>query len=296
MTFILLISLALNAQSRPLTQLPDGNGSQAASPTHADVVYAVVDGEKLRLDVYEPRKHSLPAPGIILIHGGSFIEGDRSVMDDDAAELAHAGFVAFSIDYRLLQPHHRPVRNPWPVQLQDCQSAVRWIRQHAAQYRVDPNRIGAYGYSAGGPLAALLGLTDSADAANPSISSRVQAVVDLSGISDFTSDHDPDGDALFAALFGGTEAQVPSVWRDASPVYQVKMGQVKLGAPPFLIVHGTRDQMVSIHQSEELVEALRKAGATVTFLKVDDDHSLQSMFVRQRILTQAAEFFRSVLG
>jgi len=173
---------------------------------------------------------------------------------------------------------------------------VRWIRQHAAQYRVDPNRIGAYGYSAGGPLAALLGLTDSADAANPSISSRVQAVVDLSGISDFTSDHDPDGDALFAALFGGTEAQVPSVWRDASPVYQVKMGQVKLGAPPFLIVHGTRDQMVSIHQSEELVEALRKAGATVTFLKVDDDHSLQSMFVRQRILTQAAEFFRSVLG
>jgi acetyl esterase/lipase len=287
---ILWASLAINAQRGQVTQLPQGNGPQTPSPTHADVVYAIAEGQKLRLDVYEPRKHSVPAPGIVLIHGGSFIEADRSVMDDDAAELAHAGFVAFSIDYRLLQPHHRPVRNPWPAQLQDCQSALRWIREHAAEYRVDPDRIGAYGHSAGGALAALLGLTDSAASADPSISSRVQAVVDLSGVSDFTSDFDPDGDALFAALFGGTEAQVPAVWRDASPVYQVRPGD-----PPFLIVHGTRDQDVAIHQSLELVEALKKAGATVTFLKVDDDHSLQNIFVRQRILTQAAEFFTNAL-
>jgi acetyl esterase/lipase len=282
---ILLASLALNAQ-RGMTPPPESNRAHPPSPTHGDIVYAVVDGQKLRLDVYEPRKHSVPAPGIVLIHGGSFIEADRSVMDDDAAELAHAGFVAFSIDYRLLEPHHRPVRNPWPAQLQDCQSAVRWIRQHAAQYHVDPDRIGAYGHSAGGALAALLGLTDAADSAAPSISSRVQAVVDLSGVSDFTSDFDADGDALFASLFGGAVVQVPAVWRDASPVFQVKPGD-----PPFLIVHGTRDQDVSIHQSQELVDALRKAGATVTFLKVDDDHSLQNVFVRQRILTQAAEFF-----
>ncbi len=290
MAFLLLAPLALSGQSGRLTQFPEGNGPQTPSPTHADVVYAVADGQKLRLDVYEPRKHSGPIPGIVLIHGGSFIEADRSVMDEDAAELAHAGFVAFSIDYRLLQPHHRPVRNPWPAQLQDCQTAVRWIRQHAAQYHVDPDRIGAYGHSAGGALAALLGLTDSTDSAAPSVSSRVQAVVDLSGVSDFTSDFDSDGDALFAALFGGTEAQVPAVWRDASPIYQVKPGD-----PPFLIVHGTRDQDVAIHQSQELVEALRKAGATVTFLKVDDDHSLRNVFVRQRILTQATEFFSGAL-
>lgn len=287
---IVVASLSLPQQRVPLTPLPQGNRPQTPSPTHADVVYAIADGQKLRLDVYEPRKHSVPAPGIVLIHGGSFIEGDRSVLDDDAAELAHAGYVAFSIDYRLLEPHHRPVRNPWPAQLQDCQSAVRWVRQHAGQYRVDPERIGAYGHSAGGTLAALLGLTDSVDSAAPSISSRVQAVVDLSGVSDFTSDHDPDGDALFASLFGGTEAQLPAVWRDASPVFEVKSGD-----PPFLIVHGTRDQLVSIHQSEELVEALRKAGATVTFLKVDDDHSLQSIGVRERILTQSEEFFKTAL-
>ena len=287
---IVLAALALNAQRGLVTQLPPGNGPQTPSPTHASVVYATTDGQKLRLDVYEPRKHNVPAPGIVLIHGGGFIEGDRSGMDDDAAELAHAGFVAFSIDYRLLQPHHRPVRNQWPAQLQDCQSAVRWIREHAAEYHVDPSKIGAYGHSAGGALAALLGLTDSTGPAESSSLSRAQAVVDLSGISDFTSDHDPEGDALFTALFGGTEAQVPAVWRDASPVYQVKPGD-----PPFLIVHGTRDQLVSIHQSEELEDALKKAGVTVKFLKVDDDHSLQNAVVRERILTQAAEFFRSAL-
>jgi acetyl esterase/lipase len=287
---ILFASLTLIAQSGMRPAPPEDNRAQTPSATHADVVYAVADGQKLRLDVYEPRKHSAPAPGIVLIHGGSFVEADRSVLDDDAAALAHAGFVAFSIDYRLLDRHHRPVRNPWPAQLQDCQSAVRWIRRHATQYHVDANKIGAYGHSAGGALAALLGVTDSADSADPSISSRVQAVVDLSGVSDFTSDHDAGGDALFASLFGGSEAQVPAIWRDASPVYQVKQGD-----PPFLIVHGTRDRDVSIHQSQELADALTKAGATVTFVKVDDDHSLQNVFVRQRILTQAAEFFSNAL-
>lgn len=139
-------------------------------------------------------------------------------------------------------------------------------------------------------MAALLGLTNATDFAAPSISSRVQAVVDLSGVSDFTSDHDPDGDTLFASLFGGTEAQVPAVWRDASPVFHVEPGD-----PPFLVVHGTRDQDVAIHQSLELVEALRKAGVVVTFLKVDDDHFLRNDAVRQRILDQTVEFFSNAL-
>ena len=290
MAFILFVSLSLHAQSRPSTQLPEDNGPQTPSPTHADVVYAVAGGQKLRLDAYEPRKHNSPAPGIILIHGGGFTDFDRSLMDGDASELAQAGFVAFSIDYRLLKPRHHPVRNPWPAQLEDCQSAVRWVRQHAVEYRVNPDEIGAYGHSSGGQLAALLALTDSTDSAAPSVSSRVQAVVDLSGVSDFTSDHDPDGDALFAALFGGTEAQAPAVWRDASPVFHVKPGN-----PPFLIVHGTRDRDVPIHQSLELVEVLRKAGATVTFLQVDDDHFLRNDAVRQRILAQAVEFFTNAL-
>jgi acetyl esterase/lipase len=291
MAALLLMTVALAAQrGGPPALVPQGDRRQTPSPTHDGIVYAIADGQKLRLDVYEPRKHPSPAPGIILIHGGGFTDFDRSIMDDDASELAHAGFVAFSIDYRLLKRNRHGARNVWPAQLQDCQSAVRWIRQHAAQYGVDSDRIGAYGHSSGGQLAALLGLTDSTDSSAPPVSSRVQAVVDLSGVTDFTSDHDPDGDALFASLFGGTEAQVPAAWRDASPVFQVHPGD-----PPFLVVHGTRDHDVPIHQSQELVEALRKAGVNVTFLQVDDDHFLRNEAVRQHILAQAAEFFSNIL-
>jgi len=289
-TVLLLAPLALNGQrggmSRPL---PQGNERETPLPTHANVVYSVADGQKLRLDVYEPRKHTTPAPAVVLIHGGGFTGFDRSVMDSDASKLAQAGFVSFSIDYRLLKPRH-PVRNAWPAQLLDCQSAVRWIRQHATEYHVDPDRLGAYGHSSGGLLAALLGLTDAGDPAAPSISSRVRAVVDMSGVSDFTSDRDPDGDALFATLLGGTEGQLPEVWRDASAVFHVGPGD-----PPFLIVHGTRDQDVAIHQSLELVEALRKAGATVTFLRVNDDHFLRNDAVRRRIIAEAVDFFSSAL-
>lgn len=291
MAAFFLITVALAAQrGGPSALAPQEDRQQMPSPTHEGVVYAIADGQKLRVDVYEPRKRTSPAPGVILIHGGGFTDFDRSLMDEDASELAHAGFVAFSIDYRLLKPHRPAARNVWPAQLEDCQSAVRWIRQHAARYGVDPDRIGAYGHSSGGQLAALLGLTDSSDSSAPLISSKVQAVVDLSGVSDFTSDHDPDGDALFASLLGGTEAQVPAAWRDASPVFQVHPGD-----PPFLVVHGIRDHDVPIHQSQELVEALRKAGVNVTFLQVDDDHFLRNEAVRQRILAQAVEFFSNTL-
>lgn len=291
MAAFLLATVTLAAQrGGPPTLAPQGDRPPTPSPTHEGVVYAMADGQKLRLDVYEPRKRTSLAAGVVLIHGGGFTDFDRSFMDEDASELAHAGFVAFSIDYRLLKAHRLGARNVWPAQLQDCQSAVRWIRQHGAQYGVDPDRIGAYGHSSGGQLAALLGLTDSTDSSAPLISSKVQAVVDLSGVSDFTSDHDPDGDALFASLLGGTEAQVPAAWRDASPVFQVHPG-----APPFLVVHGTRDRDVPIHQSLELVEALRKAGVNVTFLQVDDDHFLRNEAVREHILAQAAEFFSNIL-
>lgn len=99
----LLIALTLDAQrgGAPMP-LPQGDEAQIPSPTHADLVYAIADGQKLRLDVYEPRKHTSPTPGIVLIHGGGFTNFDRSLMDGDASKLAHAGFVAFSIDYRLL--------------------------------------------------------------------------------------------------------------------------------------------------------------------------------------------------
>ncbi len=261
------------------------------APTQADVVYGVADGQELRLDVYEPGKHKSPVPGIILIHGGGWTDFDKSIMDGTAAVMARAGFVAFSIDYRLLKYRERPPRNTWPAQLEDCQLAVRWVRQHAERYQVDPGKIGAFGHSAGGQLAALLGMTDARDTADPTVSSRVQAVVDVSGVSDLTADHDPDGDALFSALLGGTETQKPAVWREASPVFHVQADD-----PPFLLVHGTRDQDVPLHQSKELADALKKAGVEVTLVTVNDTHFFQTDEGKRRMLDETVKFFARTIS
>lgn len=261
-------------------------GAQGPIVTQANVLYEIANGQKLYLDIYQPKERSKPAPAIILIHGGGWTDFDKSIMSGIAATLAMAGFVAFSIDYRLLNFRDHPAKNQWPAQLEDCQSALRWVRQHAGEYGVDPSRIGAFGHSAGGQLAALLGMIDSRDPSNAQISTRVQAVVDVSGVSDFTTDHDPDGDALFTMLFGGTQAQKPDVWRAASPVFHVQSDD-----PPFLLIHGTRDQEVPLHQSEELLRALKKAGVRARLVTVNDGHFFQTDEAKHRLAEESIAFF-----
>jgi acetyl esterase/lipase len=264
---------------------PDASGP---SPDHSNVVYGEVDGQKLKLDIYMPKKRDQPQPAIVLIHGGSYTGYDKSTMAGMAAVLARAGFVAFAIDYRLLRPKQK--KNLWPAQLEDCQRAVRWIRQHAAQYNLDTANIGAWGHSSGGQLAAMLGMTDARDPADPGISSRVQAVVDVDGISNFTIDHDPDGDALWAIFFGGTEAEKPDVWRMASPVYNVNADD-----PPFLVVHGTRDESVPLHQAQQLVDALKNAGVDAKLLTFDDVHTFESQDNRRALAIASVNFFAAHL-
>src|SRR5579875_1001408 len=168
-----------------------------APKVEQNVQYGAPDHTELVLNVYEPSDTSSPHPAVILIHGGSWTSGDKSSMAGMAGFLAREGFVAFAVDYRLFDGKH----NAWPVQLDDVQRAVRWIRANAAKYNVQPDHVGAFGHSAGAQLAALLGMEethDNSDRALAGFSSKVQAVVDVSGPSDFNRDHDADGDAFFA--------------------------------------------------------------------------------------------------
>ena len=152
-----------------------------------DVVYGVVAGEPLLLDVYRSLPRGEPRPAVVLIHGGGMWTGSRAHMEHPAQQLARAGYVAFSVDYRLVDA--AAGRHRWPAQLDDVQRAVRWVRAHAADYGVDPMRVGAYGWSAGGQLAALLGTRDTRDATAPlaSYPSRVACVVDLAGDVDLAA-------------------------------------------------------------------------------------------------------------
>lgn len=255
-----------------------------------NVPYASVNGSELRVDIYEPfGDRSETHPAVVLIHGGGWTSFDKSTMSGMGQFLARFGFVAFSVDYRLFQDNG----NRWPAQLDDVQLAVRWVRANAAKYGVNPERIGAFGHSAGAQLAALLGMEetrDNSDAALANYSSRVQAVVDVSGPTDFTTDHDPDGDAFLSDFLGGDYSKNPEIWRDASPVFHVAKGDA-----PFLIVHGTRDENVPISQAQELLEKLQSAGVPASLIKVNDGHTFESPEVRRQLAMETLAFFRRYL-
>ncbi len=288
--FLLGCAFSLVAQTSPQLPAPPAAPANAQSADQVsvqkDIEYGVQGGEKLLLDIYQPAERaSQPRPAVVLIHGGSWTGYDKSTMVGMGNFLARSGFVAASVDYRLL--HGSTDR--WPAQLDDIQRSVRWLRANAAKYNIDADRIGAFGHSSGAQLAALLGMEDTRDNSDPALakySSRVQAVVNVSGPSDFLSNHDPDGDALLTSLFGGDFTRLPDVWRDASPVSHVDKSNA-----PFLIVHGTHDDMVAIAQAQELYDKLHTAGVPVTFVKIDDGHTFQTAEARHRLAFESLEFF-----
>jgi acetyl esterase/lipase len=227
------------------------------------VVYGVVAGEPLLLDVYRSLRGMEPRPAVVLIHGGGMWTGSRADMEQPAQQLARAGYVAFSVDYRLVNA--AAGRHRWPAQLDDVQRAVRWVRANAADYGIDAMRVGAYGWSVGGQLAALLGTRDTRDASAPlaSYPSRVACVVDLAGDVDLTAYTQPPALYEVVALLGGTPQEVPERYRDASP-----LSWIDGRTAPFLVVHGTQDDVVPIEQSRRLVAVLRAAGVDVQFVEL----------------------------
>jgi dipeptidyl aminopeptidase/acylaminoacyl peptidase len=144
---------------------------------------------------------------------------------------------------------------------------VRYVRANAAQYGVDPERVGAYGWSAGGQLAALLGTRDTRDARSPlaAYPSRVACVVDLAGDVDLAAYTSPPALDEVVALLGGTPAQVPERYRDSSP-----LSWIDARTAPFLVVHGAPDDVVPVAQSRRLVSALRAAGVEVAYAELPD--------------------------
>jgi acetyl esterase/lipase len=266
------------------------HSAPASGAVEEDVVYATVNGTALHLDVYEPPDRGTQArPAVILIHGGNWTSFDKSTMSGMGRFLSRSGFVAFAVDYRLFDGKD----NRWPAQLDDVQRAVRWVRANAAKYGVDPQHIGAFGHSAGAQLAELLGMEetrDNSDAALAKYSSKVQAVVDMSGPSDFTTDHDADGDAFLTSFLGGDYAKHPELWREASPVFHVAKDNA-----PFLIMHGTQDKEVPISQAQELNDKLSAAGVPVSFIKIDDVHTFESPENRRRVAFESGEFFDKYL-
>ena len=288
---MLTVSPAAGGQTTPPAPQPPAPPSQnQATSVQHDVPYGSVNGHPLLLDIYQPGERSSGLlPAVILIHGGGWISFDKSTMQTMGMFLARSGFVAFSVDYRLF--HEK--ENLWPAQLDDVQRAVRWIRASAAKYNVDPQHVGAFGHSAGAQLAALLGMEDTLDNSDPTLakySSKVQAVVDVSGPTNFTSHDDPEAVAFLTAFFGGDYAQHAKVWQEASPAFHAAKD-----VAPFLIVHGTQDETVPLAQAQELADKLKQSGATVKLVTVEDAHTFRAPDARRRLAFETLEFFTQYL-
>jgi len=227
-----------------------------------DVVFAKVGTRELHMDIVLPKDApAKPHPCVVWIHGGGWSKGTHKA--NRAAWLAGKGYVAASVEYRLSG------EAVFPAQITDCKAAIRYLRAHAKDYGIDPKRIGVWGGSAGGHLAALLGTTGGVkelegDAGNAKESSAVQAVCDFFGPTDLTLQPGwliPPPQV--AALLGGSPTDKPELARLASPVKFVDRKD-----PPFLIIHGEEDKLVPIAQSEKLYDALKKAGVDATFVRV----------------------------
>ncbi len=218
------------------------------------MVYGHAGGEDLQLDLFAPRDASGSFPAVVVLHGGGWTAGSHDQLRPLAGALASQGYVVATVGYRMA-PRHR-----YPAQIQDAKCAVRWLRANAQRCQIDSERIGALGFSAGAHLALLLGLTEAqdgleGDGGNPGQSSRVQAVVNISGPTDLRRPDLPESTRLIVADFlGGTREQLPELYQAASPV-----AFVHRGASPVLTIHGTADAVVPYEQAQLLHTALRKA-------------------------------------
>ena len=261
-------------------------------PVHftADIPFATVAGETLRMNIAQPITGDAPYPLIVCIHGGGFSGGRREDYDAWCKKLAKQGFVAATIDYRL-SPKHQ-----WPAHIHDCKAAIRWLRANALQYGIDVNRVGATGSSAGGHLSQFLAVTNDVrefegDHTHLDQSSRVQCVAAWAQASDFTREYGvwKDAPAAFRAFLGADlTAKTRRSHVRASPLFWVTPN-----AAPSLIVHGTVDQDVLFAQSVWIHERLVSAEVETKLVAIDGGgHGLTGAHLEQAELATIEWFER----
>ncbi len=252
-----------------------------------DVTYATRGEQDLRADIYVPRGDG-PFPGVLMVHGGGWMSGAKWHMARHALTMAENGYTVVSIQYRLA-----PL-DKFPAQIEDCKEAVRWMRRNAETYKIDPSRIAGYGYSAGGHLVCLLGVTDAAAGLEglaaeekDAPSTRLQAVV--AGGAPCNFEYIPAESNALAFFLGGSRREKPEAYRLASPTSFVSKDD-----PPVFFFHGEDDQLVPRISPEALIKQLHGVGVRTEMYVVPGKGHITA-FLDEQARLKALKFLDDVL-
>jgi acetyl esterase/lipase len=285
---VLLLAFVLTDSARGQAPVASKNPNVTLE---TDLVYRTVGDQKIKLDLAYPKVGKGPFPVIVCVHGGAWRMGSKRDLRGWIEHLADQGFVAASVGYRLV-PDVK-----WPGQVEDVQTAVRWLRTNGAKYNLDPKRVGAMGFSAGGHLVSFLGMIDKHDGFEckecAEASSKVNCVVNFFGPVDlcyYGSDESAQN-AVFKPMLGHRFDENQECYKKASPI-----NYITKETTPFLIFHGTEDRLVPIDQSRKLHEKLKGAGVASKLIEFKgEDHGWGGE--NNRISTKATvEFFRENLS
>lgn len=257
-----------------------------------NIEFAEVDGHSLKLDLYLPQEKD--APLVVWIHGGGWQGGSKEGCP--VTWLNDHGMAVASISYRLTD------KATFPAQIQDCKAAVRWLRANADKYGYSTEKIGVAGSSAGGHLAALMGTSGEVKALEGDVggnldqSSRVAAVVDYYGATDFvlrskTQPHraNKKGSVVYKLLGGGADEKV-ELAKQASAAFHVTEDD-----PPFLVIHGDKDNTVLLDQSRRIQTVYKEAGLPLELIVIEGGGHGGAEFYKGEPRERAIEFFKKHL-
>jgi acetyl esterase/lipase len=267
--------LALYSVFLPDFGLCQGNQPATNTPIRSqyDVTYRSIDGVNLQADVFWPKKDE-KHPAVLLIHGGAWSSGDKWHMRDHARQLAQAGYVAATINYRLA-PRHKI-----ESQIEDCRAALKWLASQY-DYNVDSDRLGIWGYSAGAHLACLISYRKQED--EPTIGATIAGGTpcDFSNL--------PEDSQVLALVMGGSPREKPQLYHDIAPI-----NFVSATCPPTFFFHGTKDFIVPPKGSRDMEQKLRECGVNTDYHAVEEQGHLVT-FIDAAAKLKAIEFLNKHL-
>ncbi|MEX2658755.1 MAG: alpha/beta hydrolase [Acidimicrobiales bacterium] len=233
------------------------------------LVFGTGGERQLHCDVFRPEGATEPLPGVLLVHGGSWRTGDRTQLRGYGILLGRAGYVCVASEYRLIP------EAPWPAQIHDVKAAIRWMRANAAELGIDPDRIAVEGNSAGAHLALLAAGTPGVEelegeGGHAGTSTHVSAAIGVYAPTLFSHQERRRGAVTLAALTDLASSSAASL---ASPMHHVTPD-----FPPTLLIHGADDELVPVHASLVMYEALAEAGVpTELHLYAEQPHAFDAI-------------------